>query len=133
MNKNKVVYISGPISGLANGNFQKFYEAKKKLEKEGYIVLNPHEICKELYDKFATIKEPTKEEIKQHWVYCMKECMKHLMISEIIFLLDNWETSEGSIIELVVAQKIKIPIYYIKDYSPFDVSFQISKFERVPI
>lgn len=142
----KIAYISGPISGLENGNFDKFKKAQEKLEKEGYVVMNPHEIGKDIYEKWSKKAElniefdtekvtftQTKEEEKQMWCEFMKEDIKHLCIAELVFVLDNWETSPGSTLELLIAQKLNIPVYYMKDYSEFDVTFQISKFDRVPL
>jgi hypothetical protein len=45
---NKTIYISGPMSGLPNLNFPAFYAAQAKLEAEGYKVVNPAEIGKNL-------------------------------------------------------------------------------------
>lgn len=130
---NKVAYISGPISGLENGNFQAFSSAQKKLEKEGYIVENPHEIGKLIYDKWSKVANITKEQEKEMWAEFMKEDIKKLTICDCVFVLDNWETSKGSTLELVIAQKLYMPIYYMKDYSSFKVTFQVSKFDKIPM
>lgn len=134
----KIAYISGPISGLENGNFDNFQKAQIKLEKEGYVVMNPHEIGKDLYQKWSKIPKPentseAKAYDEQMWREFMREDIKHLTIAECVFLLDNWETSRGSHLELLIAQKLGIPIYYMRDYSPFDITFQISKFDRIPV
>lgn len=133
MNKKKIAYISGPISGLENGNFQNFQNAQKKLEKEGYIVENPHQIGKDLYEKWSKIINKTKDQEIEMWQEFMKEDIKHLCICNFVFLLDNWESSKGATLELLIAQKLGIKIYYMKDFSEFDVTFQISKFDRLPI
>lgn len=133
MNKTKIAYISGPITGLENGNFDAFMKAQKELEKEGYIVLNPHEIGKEVYEKWSKIEVRTKEQNEEMWQDYMKVCLKFLCGCDVVFLLGNWETSRGSTIELLVAKTLGIKIYYMKDFSEFDVTFQISKFDRVPV
>lgn len=136
--KPKLAYISGPISGLINGNFDAFQRAQTKLECEGYIVINPHEIGKDIYDKWAKIKRPdnnidAREYDKQMWHEFMKHDIKHLVDCDCIFVLDNWETSPGARMELAIAQKLDIKIYYMNDYREFDISFTITKSERVPI
>lgn len=37
------IYISGPISGIKNGNREAFFDAKKLLEGRGFDAVNPHE------------------------------------------------------------------------------------------
>lgn len=130
---NKIAYISGPISGLENGNFQAFKNAEKKLTEEGYIVINPHEVGKDIYKKWSKILDRSKEQEEEMWIEFMKEDIKFLLTCQCLFLLDNWETSRGSTLELLLAQKLNIPIYYMKNYEPFDVTFQISKFDRIPV
>lgn len=138
MNKTKVAYISGPISGLVNGNADNFMKAQKKLESEGYIVVNPHEICKDIYDKWSKITRPEEKVAAQNydkemWVDFMKRCIAHLVTCDCVFVLENWETSKGSKVELFNAQKLLISIYYMKDYSEFDIMLEISKVERIPM
>lgn len=138
MKKIKVAYISGPISGLTNGNADNFANAQKKLEKEGYVVINPHEIGKELYDKWSKIPRPEDKVSEQNyqnamWCEFMKQDIKYLVSCDCIFLLDNWNTSRGAKLELLIAQKLQIPIYYMKDYSEFDISLEISKNEKIPM
>lgn len=130
---NKIAYISGPISGLENGNFQAFKNAEDKLQSEGYVVVNPHEIGKEIYNKWSKIDVKSKEQEEEMWREFMKEDIKYLVICHCVFLLDNWESSRGSTLELLICQKLGIPIYYMKNYEPFDVTFQIGKFDRLPI
>jgi nucleoside 2-deoxyribosyltransferase len=38
----KKIYISGPISGLPNGNKQAFDDAERMLTKCGFVAVNPH-------------------------------------------------------------------------------------------
>jgi nucleoside 2-deoxyribosyltransferase len=131
--KTKKAYISGPISGLENGNFDKFKFAQLKLEKEGYIVENPHEIGKEIYKKWSKIKIETQDQEKEMWNEFMKEDIKFLLLCDCVFVLDNWETSKGCVLELLIAQKLGIPIYYMKNYNELNLSFQITKFEKIPM
>lgn len=134
----KVVYISGPISGLENGNFQKFQDAQNKLEKEGYIVVNPHEIGKDTYKKWSQRLRPEgnldgQTYDKEMWQDFMKVDIQHLVQVDCVFVLDNWETSKGSRLEILIAQKLGIKVYYMKDYSDFDITLDINKSERIPL
>lgn len=131
--KTKTAYISGPISGMENGNYEKFHNAQKQLEIEGYIVFNPHIVAKNVYDKWAKIEIKTSEQIFEMWSDFMRVDIEYLMKSDCVFLLDNWESSNGANLELLISQKLKIPIYYMKTRDAFDITFQIVKFNKVPI
>lgn len=129
----KIAYISGPISGLLNGNFDAFKAAQEKLEMEGYIVLNPHEICKDIYNKWA-LKPPTNgAEERVMWEEMMKECIRHLTLADDVFVLSNWETSKGATVELFIAQKLGISTYYSSNYETFQVAFGLQKLDRIPL
>lgn len=136
--KTKIAYISGPITGLLNGNFDAFMLAQRKLETEGYICVNPHEINREIYDKWEKIQKPDNNVLLQNhenemWCEFMKSDIQHLVKCDCVFLLDNYETSRGCRLEIVIAQKLNIPIYYMRDYKLFDITFDIKKQERVPV
>jgi len=131
--KTKTAYISGPITGLLNGNFDAFQRAQHELEKQGYIVHNPHEISKHVYDEWSKINVDTEALKRAMWRAFMRVDIRYLMESDCVFLLDNWESSPGATLELTIAQKLGIPIYKMSDGSIFNVTFQISKFERIPV
>lgn len=136
--KTKIAYISGPITGLLNGNFDSFMNAQKKLEHDGYIVVNPHEIGADIYKKWETIERPDNNVKAQKlndemWCEFMKNDIQHLVKCDCVMLLDNYETSRGCRLEIVIAQKLNIPIYYFRDYKLFDITFDIKKQERVPL
>lgn len=43
--KPKCIFISGPMTGLKNYNFDKFNEVARLLNQAGYRVINPVDIC----------------------------------------------------------------------------------------
>lgn len=131
--KTKTAYISGPITGLMNGNFDAFQNAQRKLEHDGYIVHNPHEIGIEIYQRWSKTPPTTESDKKQMWREFMRVDIRYLMQSDCVFLLDNWESSPGATLELTIAQKLGIPIYYMRDGNEFNVTFQISKFDKIPV
>lgn len=131
--KTKTAYISGPISGMLNNNFDAFKRAQSQLERDGYIVLNPHEIAIDVYNKWSKINVETQQQRKEMWRDFMRVDIRFLMSCDCVFLLDNWESSQGATLELTIAQKLGIPIYYMRDGSSFNVTFQISKFDKIPL
>lgn len=136
--KTKIAYISGPISGMMNGNFDAFMFAQKQLERDGYIVVNPHEIGRDIYKKHSLIEKPaTIVELQKYndetWREFMRNDIKHLVDCDCVMLLDNYETSRGCRLEIVIAQKLNIPIYMFRDYKLFDVTFDIVKQNKIPV
>lgn len=136
--KTRIAYISGPISGLSNGNFDAFTRAQRKLEHDGYIVVNPHEIGKAIYDKWATIARPESNVDGQKydnemWAEFVKNDIRYLVTCDCVMLLDNWEQSRGCRVEIFIAQKLMIPIYYMRNYELFDVTFDIVKQNKIPM
>lgn len=76
------VYISGPITGTTD--YQKrFQMAENKLLDAGNEVINPAKVC-------ASLPQSTT------WEQCMNVCMALLDITDIVYLLPNWEDSAGA-------------------------------------
>ena len=81
-----VVYISGKMTGLPDFGRAMFNDAQRRLEAQGYRVLNP--ACSPLgleYDQYMRI------------AFAMLEAC------DIIALLPNWEDSNGAKAELAYA------------------------------
>lgn len=133
--ENKVAFISGPISGFENGNFEFFKHSQIYLEKKGYIVMNPHETRKDIYNKWAkTIDYEVKiseKTIELMWIDFIKDDIKHLLIADCVFVLENWESCKGSNLQLMIAQKLGIPIYYMKNLLEFEVTFQLIRLDKI--
>lgn len=100
----KLAYISGQISGLANFNKPKFTAAEILLRKHGFNVINPHIICNDL-------------PADAPWETFMKRCIEHLPKADIVFQLDDWEESQGAILEAVIAHNLSINVYELEKYS----------------
>lgn len=88
------VYISGQITGL--DNFAELFEqAQIKLESQGHEVVNPVKI-EHNHDKT--------------WRSYMKNDIKALCDCDAIFLLPNWESSNGARLEYHVALRLGMTI-----------------------
>lgn len=88
------VYISGKITGDA-GYKQKFKNAQNILESAGFEIFNPAE----------------QEEPGKSWDWYMKRDIKELMDCDAIYLLKDWEDSEGARLEYYIAQKLEMKIF----------------------
>jgi hypothetical protein len=91
------IYISGPMSGLEDNNRQAFNEAAERLRKLDWIVINPAELD----------SDQTKD-----WQHYMRQDIKLLMDCDIIYMLDDWEKSRGSTLELFIATQIGMEVAY---------------------
>ena len=93
----KVIYISGPISKIADGNYREFALVQEKLEAFGFEVLNPHEIC-EFIDRTQYADD------REYWEACMRECLAKLPYAHKVVTLEGWDSSEGAKIEVATAR-----------------------------
>ena len=79
------VYISGPITGCPDYMIR-FANAKSRLLRKGYKVVNPAQMCFSLPVSFS------------HSDF-MKICMAALECCDTIYLLNGWQNSVGAKIE----------------------------------
>jgi hypothetical protein len=98
----KKVYISGPITGRANGNKEAFYRASIEIASRGSIPLDPHHIC-------AHLPEGSK------WVAYMRECIKAMMDADCLYMLSGWIRSRGARVEWLIAKLLGIPVFYAEE------------------
>lgn len=80
-----VIYIAGPIKGHAD-YIERFCAAQLDLEARGWIVLNPADL-------------PAGMPAERY----MPICLAMLQQADAIFMLDDWEKSDGANIELQFA------------------------------
>lgn len=93
----KTIYICGPITDIANNNFEQFQNAQVELEALGHKVLNPHEICRFIEPNSFLTKE-------EYWVECMRACLSKLPYADVLVTLKDWELSKGAKIEVSTAR-----------------------------
>ena len=83
----KVVFISGPISGLPDGNFGAFINADERLSKEGYAVIDPVLLPIDMpQDRYMPITLAMLEQ------------------ADIVYMLKGWQNSLGATIEHKLAE-----------------------------
>lgn len=94
----KRVYISGKITGLDPRIAEELFEQGEEwLKLQGAYPINPMKI------------QPETEE--KTWVDYMLTDMEHLWKCDSIYMLMNWETSNGAKIENKLAELMNLPIY----------------------
>ncbi len=76
------IYLSGPITGT-DDYMERFAKAQKKLEEEGYSVINP-----------ALVNSNMPEDTTYEEYMCMSFTM--LDMCDVIYMLKNWKESCGA-------------------------------------
>ena len=104
MERGKIVYLSGRISG--NDNYKKDFEkAYDFLNELGYVVLNPSNLDVVgnglAYEKYLQI------------------CYRLVDVADIIFMVSGWQKSKGANAELSYAKSLGKKVMYQDYYAPF--------------
>ena len=89
---NNHFYLSGPMTGYEDFNFSAFHEAAKRLRNQGFIIFNPAES----FDGRQDLE----------WTTYMESDYKAILDSSAIVVIDNWEDSLGSVLEVLFAVSI---------------------------
>lgn len=102
------VYVSGQITGLPKSEYEAlFNEAEANLQAKGYEVVTPIRI--EVNPKEIDPARHTESEI---WKAHLKADIRELLKCNAIYMLSNWERSEGATLEHTVASGLNFPIFY---------------------
>jgi hypothetical protein len=94
----KRVYLSGPMSGIADHNFPAFNEQAAKLRAAGYEVINPAELNP---DPAMT------------WEECLRVDIRELCTCDAIALMPGWERSKGANLELHIAHRLGLEVMHM--------------------
>jgi|SRR5665213_144991 len=104
----QTIYIAGPMRGYTDFNFPAFDAAAATFRLAGWHVLNPAE-----HDRAAGF-DPSKsiEENNFDVSQAFRWDVESIMRSHAIYMLKQWEFSEGANLEHAVAKAIDIDIIY---------------------
>ncbi|WP_317899453.1 DUF4406 domain-containing protein [Aurantibacillus circumpalustris] len=109
-----LVYLSGKITGLKDLNKPKFRAAERlildRLQYRDFFVhvFNPHDLPDD-HDK--------------QWHSYMRECIKALVCSNKIYVLDDWTKSKGALTEVLIAKILGMPMYSVDTMEVLQVSY----------
>lgn len=102
-----VVFVSGPMTGLPNYNYDEFNRVTKTLRDKGEVVLNPAEIG-----------------VQEGWEWrdYLVESLKMILNNKVtkVITLDGWENSKGARLEIHTAKELGAEVIdahtYFKGY-----------------
>ena len=97
MDKQKLVYLSGPMTGYKDFNYEVFNKAAARLRELGYDVLNPAETAG------GTTHLPRSTYLRID--------MGYVMAADAVCVLPGWEHSNGASLEMLVGNAIDLPIH----------------------
>lgn len=90
------IYLSGPMSGIADNNFPAFHDWAARLRDQGYDVVSPAEI-----------------EEAGSWEMCLRADLRELCTCDAIALMPGWENSKGANLELHVAHRLGMQVLHL--------------------
>jgi len=91
----KIIYISGPMTGIKNANKEAFDDAQIMLTEQGFIALNP-------------AVNPDGLTYEQY----MRIDMAMLAVCNAIYMLTGYEHSKGAAAELAYAKCCGFEVFY---------------------
>ncbi|MFW6002508.1 MAG: DUF4406 domain-containing protein [archaeon] len=99
----KKVYISGPMSGLPNNNYEAFFTMEDRLKKAGYEIVNPARMSQNAIN--SGHKNPTRQDFYRQDFKALCDC-------DAIILLDGWVHSHGARFERQLAVEIGCQVFH---------------------
>lgn len=93
------LYISGPMTGIADHNFPAFMAAEQELRAAGHDVVNPAAL------------QPAVE--GKTWAEYMREDLRALLGCDGVAFLPGWGDSRGATLEHHVAAELGLPCRFV--------------------
>ena len=109
----KTIYISGPITGMKNGNKVSFDYLAQIIKNNGDLPINPLDLGANISDSYPDFRNLT---VREQWQIYMRFDIRELVMSDMVVVLDGWGLSEGSKIEVELAEKLGIPVVSMQYY-----------------
>ena len=104
MNNKKTIYIAGPMTGIEDYNRAAFDRAAKQIKQMWKGTALP-----------TTVINPARNyggyQGLTHARY-MRYSIHQLLIVDAVYMLNNWELSEGATVEHTIAKSLGLDIYY---------------------
>lgn len=92
-------YVCGPMTGVENHNKEAFENEYARLTALGLDAINPHHITEGM------------DVTEWKWRDFMRVDLPFLTFCDEVYLLENWDKSEGASFEVMIAQYFRKKIY----------------------
>lgn len=99
----RTIFVSGPMTGYVNYNYDEFFKVAKEIEDLGFRVVNPASIgIQEGYT----------------WKDYMKESLMMLITNDVdtVVTLEGWTKSKGARLEVHIAKELGIEVIHVNDF-----------------
>ena len=107
------IYISGPVTGIEDGNLSAFESVQKELEAAGYLTDKPYDLV-DREDSHETAMLLCVNELTGR---IQKPGIRHPVPRyDGMALLEGWEQSEGAKLEKAVAEACGIPVKTVEEW-----------------
>lgn len=94
------IYLSGPMTGIADSNFPAFHAAAAELRRRDFIVVNPAEL---------------NPEHGLPWSTYLRRDIAELVKCDGLALLPGWQDSRGACLERHIAEQLGMPVCRVQD------------------
>ncbi len=94
------IYLSGPMTGLADFNFPAFNAEATRLRAMGHDVVNPAEL---------------NPDTETPWHQCMRRDLAEMLTCDTLVLLDGWKKSASAHLEMHVAHRVGMQILFARE------------------
>ena len=127
------VYISGMMTGLSPKEYEPLFNAAEAdLKAKGYDVVNPLQIAAKLQAEHPEELDPKRHSKEEIWRTHLKADIRELMKCSAVFMLANWERSDGATLEHKIAEGLRLPIHYEVEPQHRDIKEAIEAAMGVP-
>lgn len=114
MSKQRKIYVSGPMTGIAEYNFPAFDAAAEDIRSRGWEVISPAEL-EDLEDYADGV---TPEQYRQLLLRDL-QLIAGGGVTDIV-VLDGWEESGGATAEVALGRALKLPILAYPELHPVE-------------
>lgn len=99
IDKRQTVYLSGPMTGLADFNRAAFDMRAEAFRAQGYMVLNPADLSRR-----AGTDRP--------YMFYLKRALRMMLEADVVYVFGTIRHSRGVQTELRVAREVNMPVVF---------------------
>lgn len=127
------MYISGMITGLNPKEYETLFNAAEtNLKAKGYDVVSPLQIAARLKAEHPDRLDPKQHTEAEIWRTHLIANIRELVKCNAVYMLPNWELSEGATLEHKIAEGLRLPIHYEVEPQHRDIKEAIEAAMGVP-